>query len=331
MTDHSQLAAVTALLVKTLEERGFDCQALLLRAGIEPARLSETDARLPSESVDRLWQAIMEVSNGDLSIAIDYVQRHNWSTLHVFSFGLHASANLIEVSERIARAMRFLSDITRVVCSRAGIEFHLTCEPAGSSWAAPREVVCLAIVLNIWRSVLRADLAPLCVQFLAVDRPANAAMRARIEDYFGCPVLYRQKHIRMTLPLDVAQEPLPMANTVLAARSDAVVTEYLAEFERPAFAAAVVRCIAEGSFDKDSVARQLGISPSTLQRRLMAEKLNFKQLLLETRRNVAEGYLRSGRYSVKEVAYMLGYADPASFSHAFRDWYGVPPDTIRQR
>jgi AraC-like DNA-binding protein len=39
----------------------------------------------------------------------------------------------------------------------------------------------------------------------------------------------------------------------------------------------------------------------------------------------------ANRMSVAEVAERLGYAEPASFSHAFKRWKGTPPHVYRAR
>jgi AraC-like DNA-binding protein len=42
-------------------------------------------------------------------------------------------------------------------------------------------------------------------------------------------------------------------------------------------------------------------------------------------------FLNSGSYSVKEVAYNLGFSDPSNFARAFKRWEGVTPKAFCQR
>lgn len=331
VSDNSQLGSLTALLAETLDRRGLDSSALMLRAGIDPAALSRPDVRVTSDQVDRLWHAVMEASGGDLGIAIDHARRFHAGTLHVLGFGLYASASLVEATERVARAVRIVTRAPRVSCDRYRSEFRVTIEATYPGSAPPKQVVFHAALLGLWRSLLRPDVTPVRVQFLDLRRPGDAGVARYIDEFFGCPVQYGQPVSRMTLALDVAQTALPTANADLARRGDEVVTAYLAELDRSALSSAVVGRITEGSFDKKSVARRLGVSPGTLQRRLQSEGVSFTELLLDTRRALAAKYLRSGRYSVKEVSYMLGYADPANFCRAFRSWYGSRPDEFRRR
>jgi AraC-like DNA-binding protein len=86
--------------------------------------------------------------------------------------------------------------------------------------------------------------------------------------------------------------------------------------------------LASGDAGIDRVARELGLSRQTLYRRLKAEGVTFAQLLDRLRRRLALRLLREG-LPVKEVAYRLGFSDPAAFSRAFKRWTGSSPSGSR--
>jgi AraC-like DNA-binding protein len=79
------------------------------------------------------------------------------------------------------------------------------------------------------------------------------------------------------------------------------------------------------------VAAQLGLSARTLQRRLGEAGLSFQQLLERTRRELAAQYLAQDAFSLAEVAFLLGYTEQSSFTHAHRAWHGCTPQQARQR
>lgn len=87
--------------------------------------------------------------------------------------------------------------------------------------------------------------------------------------------------------------------------------------------------LASGGFRVASVARALGCSRQTLYRRLKAEGTTFAQLLDDLRRRCALGLLRTGDLSVKQIAYRLGFSEPAAFSRAFKRWTGKTPRAMR--
>jgi AraC-like DNA-binding protein len=83
--------------------------------------------------------------------------------------------------------------------------------------------------------------------------------------------------------------------------------------------------LAKGPLRMEQVARELGYSRQTLYRRLKAEGVTFEQLLDRVRRRAAIRMIREERLPVKDVAFRLGFSDPAAFSRAFKRWTGASP------
>lgn len=74
------------------------------------------------------------------------------------------------------------------------------------------------------------------------------------------------------------------------------------------------------------LAHRVGMSEVTLRR---AFKTTFGVTIVEyvrdRRLDAARIMLREGRFLIAEVAYRVGYSDPASFTHAYRRRFGHPP------
>lgn len=86
----------------------------------------------------------------------------------------------------------------------------------------------------------------------------------------------------------------------------------------------------EGEASIDGVAARLGFSRQTLFRKLREEGTTFTTVLDDLRQRVAKSYLEARSASVKETAYLVGFADPASFSRAFKRWTGKSPAEFRE-
>ena len=89
--------------------------------------------------------------------------------------------------------------------------------------------------------------------------------------------------------------------------------------------------IAKGDVQIEGVARALATSTRSLQRRLSAAGVTYQELLDQTRREAANTYLRVAALSIGEVAYLLGYSEPAAFHRAFKRWTGMGPQEFRDR
>ena len=62
-------------------------------------------------------------------------------------------------------------------------------------------------------------------------------------------------------------------------------------------------------------------------RQIMGKPLHEYQLQMKL--EMAYHILRTGRYSVKEIAQTFGFCDPYHFSRAFKKAYGVSPSEVK--
>lgn len=77
------------------------------------------------------------------------------------------------------------------------------------------------------------------------------------------------------------------------------------------------------------IASRLGLSISTLHRRLKEEGQSFGEIKEERRRNLAVSLLKKTDLVVTDIAHRVGYSEPSAFFRAFKKWYGKTPSEIR--
>ncbi len=87
----------------------------------------------------------------------------------------------------------------------------------------------------------------------------------------------------------------------------------------------------EGYPSLDSIAAELGQSTSAIQRSLAFEGLSYKDLVENTRQDLAQVYLRQVHMALSEIAFLLGYSELSAFSRAFRRWHGMSPRDYRDQ
>lgn len=80
----------------------------------------------------------------------------------------------------------------------------------------------------------------------------------------------------------------------------------------------------------DELATMLNTSRRSFERALAAESIRFRDLSKRVRFERACTMLRDPSASVAQVAYRLGYSDPAAFGHAFHAMAGCSPSRYRQ-
>src|SRR5690606_4145779 len=120
-------------------------------------------------------------------------------------------------------------------------------------------------------------------------------------------------------------------NVELARHNDEVVARYLARIEREPGTSRLrswlIDKLSAGEPSQQAAAKAMGMSLRNLQRRLAEDGTTYREVLSETRRELACSYLEEGRLSVTEIAFLLGFSDTSAFSRAFRRWTGEAPST----
>jgi AraC-like DNA-binding protein len=103
-------------------------------------------------------------------------------------------------------------------------------------------------------------------------------------------------------------------------------TDWLAEIRN-----AVAESVPDGAPTIQTIAKRMGASVRTLQRRLGDHGVVFKDLVAETRRDLALRYLAHGTAELTEIAFLVGYSELSAFHRAFKKWTGETPQETKRR
>jgi AraC-like DNA-binding protein len=92
---------------------------------------------------------------------------------------------------------------------------------------------------------------------------------------------------------------------------------------------AVAELLPHGDAKAKMVAEKLRVSSRTMARRLSSEHLTFTKLLRELRSTLSRYYLADPDLHISQIAWLLGYKEVSTFTHAFRRWTGKSPSEAR--
>jgi AraC-like DNA-binding protein len=189
----------------------------------------------------------------------------------------------------------------------------------------------LSWILSVGRQGSDGLVTPLRVE---LSRPAQH--RSLLEAHFGCRVKFkadRNALIFRNPDLDTPfvthnEEMLEVIGMHLESELKAKnATAHIGEQVKQA----LIRSMAGKRPTLEDIAKELGLGPRTLQRRLTDVGLNFQQLVEDTRRELAHHFLKQRAVELNETAFMLGFEDANSFFRAFQIWEGVSPGEWRAR
>lgn len=308
-----------------LRELGVTPEVALRRAGLPAGFLDQPKIWMTTEERFAFYQSVREVS-GDPAIGLklgseDRVERYN-----PISITALYSRTFRDALARIARYKRLTGPQEIQVEPRgdeAAVEFIWLM--AHEEVPAIQIDVCFAWLVTIGRRGTRREIRPLRVDF---TRPEID--REMYETHFGCPVRFGMSRDLIIFSSEDLDRSFHSYNPDLLEMVAPQLEQELAhQLEDELFTnqvKGVIKTLAAGQRPRlEVVAAELRLSTRTLQRRLLEEGITFHTLLEEARRELSQHYLLHSELDLGEVAYLVGYEDPNSFSRAFHRWEGTSP------
>jgi AraC-like DNA-binding protein len=188
----------------------------------------------------------------------------------------------------------------------------------------------LIMWLQIARLATREHIIPLQVHMAEL-----LPDKTTYDEYFGIRVTYGTQN-GMTFSAEDVRKPFLTASTQMMSIFEPILKKRLHEVAhdshiRDRVRMCLVEIIASGDCSIGEVANRFGMSTRTLQRKLKQETTSFQQELDTLRVELAQYYLTNTDYTSHQIAFLLGYEEPASFFRAFRTWTGQTPEQGRVR
>lgn len=326
----TQFAATTNLLWKYLEDNGTDPAPLYLKAGISPALLKTTNARIPVSSVDKLWTyALEQLDDPCMGIKMN----HYWhpSQLGALGYAWLVSSSLHAAFKRIVRYSHVVSEDMYFSLQETPLGLQLVFEADKATLVFPEQAdLVLSIILHMCRYNYGDHLNPVEVQFPHSKPDCVAAM----EDYFRSPLLFDANRCSITFRKKDADRRLNTANRQLALVHDEILMKYLIEVKKgdliDQIKSIIIDYLPDGKVTDSMVARELNMSERSLQRKLKEKDTCFRAILNSVRKMIALQYIKDPTNRITDIAFLIGFSEQSAFSRAFKKWTGLPPVKYRE-
>lgn len=324
------LTAWTGTLLRALAERDVDVPGLLATVGVDDDVLADPDRRMPLAVSTRLWRAAVEAT-GDDAFGIDVSRHVRPATFHALGSAFLSSRTLRAALERTARYTRVTADVAVGSTRLVGGDLELVIGWRDDAERPSVESVdaAMAAIVRSARFMLGRATSP---TRLELERPEPANL-ARFAGFFRCPVRFSAPENVLAFDRSDAERPVPGGNEALASVSEQALTRYLDGLEPDTIVdqvrAVLVDALDAGAPDITVVASELAMSRRTLQRRLDEVDTTYRDVLADTRRQLADTLLAAGDASITEIAHRLGFSEQAAFSRAYRRWTGSSPSSHR--
>ncbi len=305
--------------------REVDVYKVLRRAKLTRSRFRTEKPHATPAEFFALWQAVEQIgAPTDLGLRLGVETLEDYQDVSTIAF-MH-SANVGEGLRMLARYKR-LACPERVCLEAEDAEVHLRFEWPMVDTAAPTLVTDLLFAF-VLRLVQRATARP--VRPRRVELCRHSENEPVLRRHFRCELRFNAEHDVMIF--DKVTLGLPIVN-----RND-----QLLSLLQPGLELAIARARHGDTFIDDlrsvlseamcgarpaitNVARSLGMSARTMQRRLGSLGTSYQDVLDEVRNRSAQRLLAKTDLAVGEIAFLLGFEEVNSFIRAFQGWEKATP------
>ncbi|AMO94555.1 bacterial regulatory helix-turn-helix s, AraC family protein [Collimonas fungivorans] len=323
-------SGLVRLLFEYLKKQDIDPVALLGIPAPEP--FDRGLRRYPMQQ----WRAMLQLASDRLNdplLGLRLGGNITATHLGVMGYIFSSCRYLANALIRLKDYHRLVYETSKLHIGVQGSDLTLTWEAEPGYYHGPLVDECaIASFVQFVRNISSKPISPSQVCFINKTPPD---IQPYI-DFFGCPVLFEQpvNSIRASLwhLATRIHQPDEMLLQMLEQLADAMLLELpqtnnIEQLVRQS----IVRLIHDGRPELEQVAHELNMTARTLRRRLDEEGLNYRALLENIRKHLAEHYLSDPRLRLSEIAQLLGYSEQSTFNRAFRRWTGQTPHERQQQ
>lgn len=302
---------------------GLDPVRMLLDADLSPSVLDEPDLMIPVERVGRLLQASATVS-GNESFGLCMARSRLLSNLGAVGLLMRDQQSLRDSLKLLMRYQAFLNGALTLSIEESGNTVVIReLLMAGSTHQPTRQRVELAlgVMVRLIRQLIGRDWQPrrVCFEHSAPrDLSVHSQLLGRNVEFdfeFNCIVCTRSDLDTRNEFADPAM--VRYAQQLLDALLKPSDETMLDEVRRTIFL-----LLPSGRCSMEQVSEHLGLVPRTLQRRLTEKGQSFSAVMNAIRKEQASRYVVDGSRSLREVAQLLGFTAPSSFSRWYQLQFG---------
>jgi len=327
----SATGGIARLACARMRELGKDVAAVLSKADLTAAEVDDPAARLEVRTQIRILQLAADELDDDL-LGFHLARSFDLRAIGLLYYVMSSSGAVVEALRNAERYSRIVNEGVRLHVRTDG-NIVIGVDYVNVNRRSDRHQIefWLTTLVRICRELTQTRLAPLAFK---VTHPNNVVPE-EYRAFLGTDAHFDADADEITFPKMMAGLPVIGADNYLNTLLKRYADEALAR--RPPAGSSVrhdverviLPLLPHGKATLSEVARRIGLSSRTLSRLLCAEDTTFIGILDELKIALARRYLGDRDLPISEIAWLLGYRETSSFTHAFRRWTGVTPRQFR--
>lgn len=320
-------------VVGQVEGADADTDALLRTVGLERGTDVDPSFMIRDEDYYLLFERVAAADPDPTSLPLRVGASMRCDDYGPFGYAWKAAPTLRDSFDRAERYALVLTSVSvyEVEACFGGALIHLHRSGERRLGMRLSNEATLASITAISREVSSQPFCPEAV-YLKHEAPPDTQGH---EAYFECPVHFGSDKDALLVSTRALRTPNKLGDVGIAQFFD---THLATEVSRLHDTVPLERLVLDrvspalsgGVPALSEVARALGMSARTLQRRLAEQDRSFQSLVDESRRRLALRLLQQeADVTLTEVTFMTGFSDQSAFTRAFKRWTGQTPGAFR--
>lgn len=313
---------------------GADEKSALYRLmGVDPTAGGDPGAMISDDNFFGLFESLAARSPHGRSVPIQMGAAMCCDDYGAFGLAFKSAPDLLGSYARVARFGKVVTSIAnfQVEVSGASVLMEVIQTRHRRIGLTMTNELAIAAAVALSREVRNDDFDAVAIHLMS-SRPAEDSV---YQAHFRCPIIYDADRDAIEITIKAARSPNRLSDDGMSKFFEAHLTKELGQVTRSTELEQKVLdqigdALSEGVPTLADVARSLGMSSRTLQRRLSADGLAYQGLVLNARKTLAEQLLRQTDYALAEIAFLTGFSDQSTFTRAFRHWHNQTPARFRQ-
>jgi AraC-like DNA-binding protein len=311
---------------------GIESSLLLKGIKLENGWFDSEESLITYPDYIRLIRNALNITR-DSALGLKLGQTVNLAMFGAFGYALMSSRTLKDAADVFLKYQDLPGQLTMISKKQSGSDWIIQFEPL---YPFEDQVLVYAIeeVLSTTyygMSFLvnqKIGLREICLNYPA---PEHAKL---YEEMFCCPVRFMSSENYMRLDARFFDLPIFTANRSVYEYCTQFCDEMLKGLKKSDQFVDQIRNIIMTSLGRflkiGEMAKELGMSTRSLNRRLQVRSTSYKKIINEVRSDLSVRYLENTNLSIDQIADLVGFSETTAFRKAFKIWTGISPSKHRK-
>ena len=312
-------------------KRGYDLNAILTRANINPKLLSGSGERLSQAEFAQFVSLLTRVTRDEMwSLCSGPIKPGTFRTM----------CRLLVACNDLREAIRTGCHLYHLIANDFTLRLRADSQEA-CIWLTDCVVdeeqqrtvhgVVMFFLYGLMCWLVGRKLPLTTVHFRSPPRPISS----ELEPVYEAPMLFSQPRTEFRFEASLLDLPIipdeVRLHRFLASMPSVLLVRYRDETSFCERVRGILKRNLTRALSLEDIAERLKVSPQTWRRRLQDEaECGFQELKDRVRLEVATHLLQKSRLSLEEIGVSVGFSEVSTFHRAFRRWTGHTPGEYRQ-